>query len=274
VTACTNCGVENPGGSRFCGGCGASLARICSACGEANDPTMRFCNQCGTPLDEPAPSTPAAEAAPVPQAVAERRLVSVLFADLVGFTSASEKRDAEETRALLSRYFDTCRRLIELYGGTVEKFIGDAVMAVWGTPVATEDDAERAVRAALDLVAAVSALGDEVGAENLRARAGVLTGEAAVTLGAEGEGMVAGDLVNTASRIQALAPPGSVYAGESTRRATEQTIAYENAGAHELEGKGGLYPLFHALRVVSGARGSLKAEGLEAPFVGRDRELV
>ena len=103
-------------------------------------------------------------------------------------------------RELLSRYFDTCRRLIELYGGTVEKFIGDAVMAVWGTPTATEDDAERAVRAALDLVAAVSALGDEVGAPELRARAGVLTGEAAVTLGAEGEGMVAGDLVNTASR--------------------------------------------------------------------------
>ena len=89
-------------------------------------------------------------------------------------------------RELLSRYFDTCRRLIELYGGTVEKFIGDAVMAVWGTPTATEDDAERAVRAALDLVAAVSALGDEVGAPELRARAGVLTGEAAVTLGAEG----------------------------------------------------------------------------------------
>src|SRR5947207_2353186 len=234
---------------------------------------MGFCNQCGAALDEAAaPPTPTPQPAAA-QPVAERRLVSVLFADLVGFTSASEKRDAEETRELLSRYFGTCRRLIELYGGTVEKFIGDAVMAVWGTPVATEDDAERAVRAALDLVAAVSALGDEVGAENLRARAGVLTGEAAVTLGAEGEGMVAGDLVNTASRIQALAPPSSVYAGESTRRATEQTIVYEDAGAHELQGKGGLYPLFRALRVVSGARGSLKAEGLEAPFVGRDREL-
>ena len=225
-------------------------------------------------FDEAAPP-PAATPEPAPPArtVAERRLVSVLFADLVGFTSASEKRDAEDTRELLSRYFDACRRLIELYGGTVEKFIGDAVMAVWGTPVATEDDAERAVRAALDLVAAVSALGDEVGSPELRARAGVLTGEAAVTLGAEGEGMVAGDLVNTASRIQSVAPPGAVYAGESTRRATEQTIAYEDAGAHELQGKGGLYPLFRALRVVSGARGSLKAEGLEAPFVGRDREL-
>jgi class 3 adenylate cyclase/tetratricopeptide (TPR) repeat protein len=197
----------------------------------------------------------------------------VLFADLVGFTAASEKRDAEETRELLSRYFDTCRRLIELYGGTVEKFIGDAVMAVWGTPTATEDDAERAVRAALDLVTAVSALGDEVGASELRARAGVLTGEAAVTIGAEGEGMVAGDLVNTASRIQSVATPGTVYVGDSTRRTTEQTIAYESAGSHELQGKGGLYPLYRALRVVSGARGSLKSQGLEAPFVGRDREL-
>jgi class 3 adenylate cyclase/tetratricopeptide (TPR) repeat protein len=275
MAACASCGVENPPGARFCGGCGASLARVCPACGEANDAAMRFCNQCGAALDEvsaPQTPTPTPQPAAAPP-VAERRLVSVLFADLVGFTSASEKRDAEETRELLSRYFDTCRRLIELYGGTVEKFIGDAVMAVWGTPVATEDDAERAVRAALDLVAAVSALGDEVGAENLRARAGVLTGEAAVTLGAEGEGMVAGDLVNTASRIQALASPSSVYAGESTRRATEQTIVYEDAGAHELQGKSGLYPLFRALRVVSGARGSLKAEGLEAPFVGRDREL-
>ena len=233
---------------------------------------MRFCNHCGSTL-EAAAAPPPAPKSTAPQTVAERRLVSVLFADLVGFTSASEKRDAEETRELLSRYFDTCRRLIELYGGTVEKFIGDAVMAVWGTPVATEDDAERAVRAALDLVAAVSALGDELGAEELRARAGVLTGEAAVTLGAEGQGMVAGDLVNTASRIQSIAPPGSVYVGDATRRATEQTIAYEDAGAHELQGKGGLYPLSRALRVVSGARGSLKAEGLEAPFVGRDREL-
>src|SRR5207253_3557618 len=103
----------------------------------------------------------------------------------------SESRDAEEVRDLLSRYFDICRRLIELYGGTVEKFIGDAVMAVWGTPVAQEDDAERAVRTALDLVAAVAELGDEVGAPELAARVGVLTGEAAVNLAAAGEGMVA-----------------------------------------------------------------------------------
>ena len=196
----------------------------------------------------------------------------MLFADLVGFTTLSESRDPEDVREILSRYFDNCRRLITLYGGTVEKFIGDAVMAVWGAPAATEDDAERAVRAALDLVAAVSALGDELGAP-LRARAGVLTGEAAVTIGANSEGMVAGDLVNTASRIQSAAEPGSVYVGESTRRASERSVAYESAGEHVLKGKAEALPLWRALRVVSGVGGQLRSQGLEAPFVGRDREL-
>ena len=147
----------------------------------------------------------------------------MLFADLVGFTTLSESQDSEEVRALLSRYFDTCKRLITLYGGTVEKFIGDAVMAVWGAPTATEDDAERAVRAALDLVAAVSALGDELGVGDLRARASVLTGEAAVTLGSTSEGMVAGDLVNTASRVQSIADPGHLLVNDATRRATDST---------------------------------------------------
>jgi len=205
--------------------------------------------------------------------VAERRLVSVLFADLVGFTTLSEGRDAEEVRELLSRYFESCKRLISLYGGTVEKFIGDAVMAVWGAPTAQEDDAERSVRAALDVVGMVSALGQEVGAPELRARAGVHTGSAAVTLGAVGEGMVAGDLVNTASRIQTAAEPGSVVVGEATKRATEAAIAYADAGAHELKGKPEPVRLFRALRVTAGRAGTLKGEGLEPPFVGRDHEL-
>ena len=269
---CPSCGTENREGRKFCSRCGGTLAVACSSCGAANEPDDAFCGACGTALDA---ATPAA-APPQPAALgpaAERRLVSVLFADLVGFTTLSESRDSEEVRELLSRYFDTSRRLIELYGGTVEKFIGDAVMAVWGTPVATEDDAERAVRAALDLVAAVSALGDEVNAPELRARAGVLTGEAAVTLGATGEGMVAGDIVNTASRVQSAAEPGTVYVGESTRRTTEQTIVFEDMGLFELKGKEGLTPLWKAQRVVSGVRGTLKSTGLEAPFVGRDREL-
>ena len=270
MTACQSCGTENPTGQRFCGSCGTALAVTCGTCGAPSSPGQRFCGSCGTPLATAA-STPSA--APVVGSETERRLVSVLFADLVGFTTLSESRDAEEVRALLSRYFDTCRRLIELYGGTVEKFIGDAVMAVWGTPTATEDDAERAVRAALDLVAAVSALGQEVGAEDLRARAGVLTGEAAVTIGATGQGMVAGDVVNTASRLQSVAEPGAVVVGEATRRATEQAIVYEDAGSFELKGKEGQAQLWKALRVVSGVRGTLKSQGLEAPFVGRDREL-
>ena len=269
LVECSACGEANEASRKFCAECGAPLTRACAACGTANAPAAKFCGECGTALGAQAAEAPLAVAAPQ----AERRLVSVLFADLVGFTAASESRDAEDTRELLSRYFDTCRRLIELYGGTVEKFIGDAVMAVWGTPVATEDDAERAVRAALDLVAAVSALGDEVGAPELRARAGVLTGEAAVTIGASGEGMVAGDLVNTASRVQSVAEPGTVFVGESTRRATEQTIVFDVAGSFELKGKEGQTPLWQALRVVSGARGTLKSTGLEAPFVGRDGEL-
>jgi class 3 adenylate cyclase/tetratricopeptide (TPR) repeat protein len=270
---CPSCGTENLQGKKFCKECGTALAVACGSCGAALGGDEKFCGECGAPVETEAASgsvrLPAAREAPA----AERRLVSVLFADLVGFTALSESRDAEEIRELLSRYFELCRRLIELYGGTVEKFIGDAVMAVWGTPVATEDDAERAVRAALDLVTAVSALGQEVDAEGLRARAGVLTGEAAVTLGATGEGMVAGDLVNTASRVQSVAQPGRVYVGDSTRRATEQAIVYEGAGSFELKGKEGLTPLWMAVRVVSGVRGTLKSHGLEAPFVGRDREL-
>jgi class 3 adenylate cyclase/tetratricopeptide (TPR) repeat protein len=268
AVSCPNCGTENPAGQRFCGSCGTALAQTCGSCVPPNPPGQRFCGNCGTALAATAPAS-----APASTPAAERRLVSVLFADLVGFTTLSESRDAEEVRELLSRYFDTCRRLIELYGGTVEKFIGDAVMAVWGTPVATEDDAERAVRAALDLVTAVGALGEELGAENLKARAGVLTGEAAVTLGATGQGMVAGDLVNTASRVQSVAEPGTVVVGEATRRAAEQTVVFEDAGSFELKGKDGETPLWRALRVVSGRLGSLKSQGLEAPFVGRDREL-
>jgi class 3 adenylate cyclase/tetratricopeptide (TPR) repeat protein len=205
--------------------------------------------------------------------MAERRLVSVLFADLVGFTPLSEKLDTEEVRELLTRYFDTCRSVVSRYGGVVEKFIGDAVMAVWGAPVAHEDDSERAVRAALDLIDAVEALGVEIGGPALHARAGVLTGDAAVTLGANVEGMVAGDLVNTASRIQSEAKPGTVLVGDSTREATEAAVIYEDLGERALKGKAEPVRLWQALRVVALVGGALKSEGLEAPFVGRDREL-
>jgi len=267
-TRCRACGTANRAGRKFCAQCGASLAVQCSSCGAANEPGERFCGECGSQLD-----AVAARDAPEPGAEVERRLVSVLFADLVGHTALSEERDVEDVRELLSRYADVARTIVGRYGGEIEKFIGDAVMAVWGTPTAREDDAERAVRAALDLVPAVAALGSEVGAPTLAARAAVLTGEAAVTLGAEGQGMVAGDLVNTAPRVQALAEPGAVLVGEATRRATEAAIAYEDAGSHELKGKSEPVPLWRALRVTAGRGGRLSSGLLEPPFVGREREL-
>jgi class 3 adenylate cyclase/predicted ATPase len=274
---CSSCGSENEAGRKFCGECGSPLAHRCPACGAPNGSAVKFCGECGAALTTRASRAPAAAPAPASATrevpAEERRLVSVLFADLVGFTTLSESRDSEEVRDLLSRYFETCSTLISRYGGVVEKFIGDAVMAVWGSPVATEDDAERAVRAALDLVAGVEAFGSEVGAPDLRARAGVLTGEAAVTLGVESEGMVLGDMVNTASRIQSAAQPGTVLVGEATRYSTDAAIAYEDAGTHELKGKAEPLQLWRAARVISGARGQQRSAGLEAPFVGRDREL-
>jgi class 3 adenylate cyclase/tetratricopeptide (TPR) repeat protein len=266
--SCSSCGTENREGAKFCVKCGGALSSACPTCGAPFQPGDVFCAECGTQLTQTAAS-PAAPSAPPREAPAsERRLVSVMFADLVGFTSLSESRDSEEVRELLSRYFELAQELVGRYGGVVEKFIGDAVMAVWGTPTATEDDAERAVRAALDLVASVPDLDPA-----LQARAGVLTGEAAVTIGAEGQGMLAGDLVNTASRVQSSAEPGSVLVGETTRRTTEQTIVYEEAGTFELKGKAEPVELFRALRVVSGRAGALKSAGLEPPFVGREREL-
>ncbi len=271
---CPTCGAANEPGRKFCGECGTKLAVVCSSCGSANGPSARFCGECGTPLvvgaAAPAsaslPGTPAGLTRAAP--IAERRLVTVLFADLVGFTTLSEGRDPEAVRELLSTYFDLATDVIKRYGGSVEKFIGDAVMALWGAPTAHEDDAERAVRAALDLVDAVRALGP-----GIQARCGVLTGEAAVTLGATDQGMVAGDLVNTASRLQAVAPAGAVLVGEAVQRATSGAIAYEEAGEQLLKGKTAPVAAWRAIRIVAERRGRGRDDRLEAPFVGRDTEL-
>ena len=200
-------------------------------------------------------------------------MCSVLFCDLVGFTPLSESRDPEMVRELLSEYFGVARTVVGRYGGVVEKFIGDAVMAVWGTPLAAEGDAERAVRAALDLVAAVGALGAEAGVPGLAARAGVVTGEVAVTLGAAGEGMVAGDVVNTAARVQSAAEPGVVLVDGATQRLVGSAIGFAEAGSHRLKGKAELARLWRATRVLAWVGGVLRVDGLEAPLVGRDAEL-
>jgi class 3 adenylate cyclase/tetratricopeptide (TPR) repeat protein len=200
-------------------------------------------------------------------------MCSVLFCDVVGFTPLSESRDPEAVRELLSAYFEVARTVIGRYGGVVEKFIGDAVMAVWGTPVAAEGDTERAVRAALDLVVAVADLGAEAGAPGLAARAGVVTGEVAVTLGATHEGMVAGDAVNTAARVQAAAEPGQVLTNEATQRLAASAIGFADTGEHALKGKAGPQHLWRATRVLAGVGGSQRVDGLEAPLTGRDAEL-
>ncbi len=218
-----------------------------------------------------AASRPVAESEAAPIAP-ELRVVSVLFVDLVGYTAVSESRDAEDVRELLDRYFDSVRTIADRYGGSIEKFIGDAVMAVWGVPVAHEDDAERAVRAALEMVDAVRVFGEEVSAPELRARAGVVTGQVASAVN-PGEGLVVGDRVNTAARVQSAGRPGSVFVDEATRQVTSAAITYEDAGEHAVKGKIEPLHLWRAVRVVAGIGGSQREQWLEAPFVGRDPDL-
>jgi class 3 adenylate cyclase/tetratricopeptide (TPR) repeat protein len=273
---CSNCGTENRIGAKFCMECARPFAATCPSCGAANLPAAKFCSECATPMSGGAAEVVTRQAptpAPAPisaasAATAERRLVSILFADIVGFTPFAEERDSEEVRETLTRYFDLATDVITRYGGTVEKFIGDAVMAVWGTPTVREDDAERAVRAALELLDAVRIVGP-----GISARAAVLTGEAAVTLGATNQGMVAGDLVNTAARLQSVAPPGTVLVGETTHRAASSAIAFEPVGEQMLKGKVAPVPAWQALRVVAERGGRGRSDTLEAPFVGRNDEL-
>ncbi len=267
---CASCGTGNPEGMKFCGECGAAFARVCPACGVPG--SMKFCGECGTPMDGGA-SAPAARPAEAGGPVSERRTTTVLFGDLVAFTSYSEGRDPEEVRELLSAYFAMARTVVGRYGGTIEKFIGDAVMAVWGVPVSHEDDAERAVRAGLDLVTEIAALGESSGAPGLSMRVGIVTGSVAVTLGATNEGMVAGDAVNTAARVQTAAEPGSVWVDAETRSLTQAAVAFSDMGEHGLKGKAEPVRLFRADTVVAAVGGAQRVDGLQAPMTGRDGEL-
>ncbi|HUG30744.1 MAG TPA: adenylate/guanylate cyclase domain-containing protein [Candidatus Limnocylindria bacterium] len=267
---CRACGTSNPAGTAYCINCGSPFADACAVCGAPRIENARFCGRCGTRLpDADPPPSPGPEAppdtAPEDRGI-ERRLVSILFADLVSFTPYTETRDAEEVRETLDRYFELARSAIERHGGVIEKFIGDAVMAVWGAPTAREDDAERAVRAGLELVEAVATLG-------IQARAGILTGEAAVRVGVVGEGMVVGDTVNTAARLQAAATPGTVLVGEGTFRAASRAIAFEPAGDLALKGKAAGVAAWRAVRIIAERGGRNRSEALEAPFVGRVEEL-
>ncbi|HET7174088.1 MAG TPA: adenylate/guanylate cyclase domain-containing protein [Nocardioidaceae bacterium] len=290
AVVCATCGTANDASFRFCGSCGAPLATAAAGATTATSAGAATATAGAGPATRPAAgrSASAANGAPASASVGapagmaaeaspagpprEMRLVSVLFCDLVGYTTLSENRDAEDVRELLSTYFDTARTLVQRYGGVVEKFIGDAVMAVWGSPVAMEDDAERAVRAGLELVAAVSELGDDVRAPGLRARVGVSTGRVASGT-AEGEALVVGDRVNTASRIQTAADSGTVFVDDATRQAAGTALGFADAGEHTLKGKAEPVHLWRATRVLSSVGGVDRVDGLEAAFAGRDHEL-
>jgi len=240
MPACPNCGEENPERARFCWSCGAAIAEIPRSGAE------------------------------------ERKIVSVLFVDLVGFTAASEQADPEDVRARLRPYHARVKLEIERFGGTVEKFVGDAVMAVFGAPVAHEDDAERAVSSALRILAAIDELNDEHPGLELAVRGAVNTGEAMVTLSArpaEGEGMVAGDVVNTAARLQQHAPIGGIVVGEGTYRATRALFEYEPLEPVTAKGKSQMLSLWHAL--APRRRFGVDVEPVaQTPLIGRDDDLA
>jgi class 3 adenylate cyclase len=236
---------------------------ICAKCGTENSDTARFCNACGSPLTGLA--TPAGE---------ERKVVSVLFCDLVGFTAASEGADPEDVRARIRPYHTTLRHELERYGGTVEKFIGDAVMAVFGAPVAHEDDPERAVRAGLRIIEAIAELNEREPDLELQVRVGINTGPAVVALQARpelGEGIVAGDVVNTAARIQAAAPVDAVAVSAETYRQTERVFAYDPLPAVDAKGKSDPLRLYRAVE-AHGRFGADLIRTQESLFVGRDVE--
>ncbi len=236
----------------------------CSACGRENPEGFQFCGFCSAPLTEqPRPSTQE-----------ERKVVTVLFCDLVGFTAASEDSDPEDVRARIRPYHALLRQELERYGGTVEKFIGDAVMAVFGAPVAHEDDAERAIRCGLRILEAIEELNAEGATAALQVRIGINTGEAVVALGArpeEGEGIVTGDVVNTASRLQGAAPVNGLAVSEATFRATERVFAFEQLDPVTVKGK--TEPLVVYRPLAARARfGSDVTRTHSTPLVGRELE--
>jgi class 3 adenylate cyclase len=241
------------------------LVASCTACGKELPGEFPFCPFCGASLTVE-PSASVRE---------ERKVVTCLFCDLVGFTASSEAADPEDVDRMLAAYSAMTQALIEGHGGTVEKFIGDAVVGVFGAPVAHEDDPERAVRAGLRIVEGASEL-QAVGGEPLRLRVGINTGEALVRLGASaglGERLLAGDAINTASRIQSVAPELGVAVGVSTYEATAVVFDYEELEPATLKGKAEPVRVFHA-KAARARFGTDLTRTHDSPFVGREIDLA
>src|SRR6266508_335637 len=236
---------------------------VCASCGKENPDGFAFCGYCTAPL--------ATQPTPV---LEERKIVSVLFCDLVGFTAASEQQDPEDVRARIRPYHARLRQEIERCGGTVEKFVGDAVMAVCGAPVAHEDDPERAVRAGLAILEAIVELNEAEPNLDLQVRVGINTGEAVVALGArpeQGEGIVTGDVVNTAARIQSAAPVNGVAVGEQTYRVTSRVFEYEPLQPVSVKGKAEPLSLWRA-KAARARFGTDITRQYTTPLVGRELE--
>jgi class 3 adenylate cyclase/predicted ATPase len=266
---CPSCGTPTAPDLRFCGNCGASLEQTCPSCGNSWPPSFRFCGSCGTPLGAPTPAAPTPATGITPE---ERKDVTVLFADLSGSTELATRLDPEDLRGVLRPFFDAMVEEIERFGGTVEKFIGDAVMAVFGVPVAHEDDPERAVRAAFAMQERMGPLNREVSARaggDLDLRVGVNTGEVLAAHESHREGYVTGEVVNVAARLQTVADAGGVVVGQATHDATADTIGYRDLGPTELKGIEQPVAVYQAL---PGGRPEGRRRP-DAPMVGRDDEL-
>ena len=239
---CPQCGAESGAGAKFCASCGSALSAACSSCGTELPDGAKFCPSCGTPRDAggvPAavPNAPARVGA---LSIESRRTVTMLFCDVTGSTAMGERLDPESMRQVMSRYFDAIRECIERHGGTLEKFIGDAVMAAFGIPVIHEDDALRAVRAAGEMKIALKALEAELDSEwnvQIQARTGVNTGEVVAGDISGGSTFATGDTVNVAARLEQACPPGDVYLGESTYRLVRDAVTVEPVEPLTLKGK-------------------------------------
>ena len=273
---CPSCGAETASGARFCASCGTGLSAGCSGCGAELPEAARFCPDCGTPREPAAAAAPSTQPSrPGALSIESRRTVTMLFCDVTGSTAMGERLDPESMRQVMSRYFDEIRTCIERHGGTLEKFIGDAVMAAFGIPVIHEDDAMRAVRAAGEMKLALARLEDELQREwgvRIKARTGVNTGEVVAGDISGGSTFATGDTVNVAARLEQACPPGEVYLGESTYRLVRDAVTVEAVDPLTLKGKTEPVPAYRLVEVAPDAPGL--ARRLESPIVGREAELA